>query len=141
MNRHWYEDGLRFACTRCGNCCTGAPGTVRVSDEEVGRLARFLGLSRKAFLEIYTRRVKGYLSLRELPNYDCVFFSRESGCSVYEHRPKQCRTWPFWKAIVSSPERWDIEAIHCPGMNQGELHDAEFIALTVLDDGTSGNAA
>jgi hypothetical protein len=19
----WYQDGLCFACTRCGNCCTG----------------------------------------------------------------------------------------------------------------------
>ena len=26
----WYRDGLRFTCTRCGNCCTGAPGYVWV---------------------------------------------------------------------------------------------------------------
>ncbi len=139
MSEPWYEGGLQFECTRCGNCCTGAPGTVRVSSEEITRLARFLGLSRKAFKGIYTRQVKGYVSLREMPNYDCVFFDRETGCRVYEHRPKQCRTWPFWKAVVSSPERWNQEALHCPGMNEGRVHGAEFIALSILNDGTSEN--
>ena len=27
----WYRDGLRFECTRCGACCTGAPGYVWVT--------------------------------------------------------------------------------------------------------------
>ena len=141
MSDPWYQDGLRFECTRCGNCCTGGPGTVRVSDEEITGLARFLGLSRKAFIDIYTRKVKGYVSLREKPNYDCVFFTADKGCGVYEHRPRQCRTFPFWKAVVSSPERWNLESVYCPGMNSGELHDLEFIELTILDDGTSGRIA
>ena len=42
----WYEQGLRFTCTTCGNCCTGGPGYVWVTDEEVDRLAAHLGLSR-----------------------------------------------------------------------------------------------
>ena len=39
----WYQDGLAFSCTRCGACCTGAPGYVWVSPEEIGRLAEFRG--------------------------------------------------------------------------------------------------
>lgn len=138
MSERWYKDGLRFECTQCGNCCTGGPGTVRVTDTEITELARFLGLSRKDFVSIYTRPVKGYISLKERQNYDCVFFEKESGCQVYPHRPKQCRTFPFWRAVVSSPARWDLEARYCPGINTGALHDAEFIELTILDDGTSG---
>lgn len=137
MNEPWYKDGLRFECTRCGNCCTGGPGTVRVSEEEIGKLAGHLGMSRRAFRGIYTRNVKGFTSLRELPNYDCVFFDRHNGCRVYEHRPKQCRTFPFWRAIVSSPERWASEGHHCPGIDNGGTHNREFIELTILDDGTS----
>ena len=137
VNDPWFKDGLQFECTQCGNCCTGAPGTVRISDEDVGRLARHLSMSKKAFRGIYTRHVKGYVSLRELPNYDCVFWDRSNGCRVYEHRPRQCRTWPFWKAVVESPKRWEAEAEHCPGMNRGNVHDAEFISLTILNDGTS----
>ena len=31
----WYAEGLRFKCTECGQCCTGAPGYVWVNEEEV----------------------------------------------------------------------------------------------------------
>jgi uncharacterized protein len=141
MSEPWYADGLQFECTRCGNCCTGAPGTVRVTDKEISRLARFLGMSRKAFLGTYTRKVKGHISLREMSNYDCVFFDRESGCRVYDQRPRQCRTWPFWKMVVSSPEEWAFQSHHCPGINSGQLHDAAFISLTIVDDGTIGGSS
>ncbi len=39
----WYQDGLRFTCTMCGKCCTGDPGYVWVTDEELAALAKFLG--------------------------------------------------------------------------------------------------
>ena len=39
----WYRDGLAFSCTRCGACCTGAPGYVWVSAEEIEQLAEFRG--------------------------------------------------------------------------------------------------
>lgn len=137
-NRKWYSDGLRFTCTQCGNCCTGAPGTVKVSDEEIAALASHLGMSRRKFRSTYTRRVDGFTSLREKENYDCVFYDETKGCRVYRRRPRQCRTWPYWRALVDSPERWEEAAEHCPGMNEGELHSPEMIELSVLDDGTSG---
>ncbi len=43
MSEPWFEDGLRFRCTRCGNCCTGAPGYVWVNDEELSAIADFRG--------------------------------------------------------------------------------------------------
>jgi Fe-S-cluster containining protein len=137
-NDNWYKDGLRFTCTQCGNCCTGAPGTVKVSTEEIAALASRLGMSRRAFRATYTRRVDGFTSLNEKANYDCIFYDPKRGCKVYDQRPRQCRTWPFWRALVHSPENWDREAKHCPGMNKGKLHSEEFIELTILDDGTSG---
>jgi len=134
----WYRDGLRFACTGCGNCCRGA-GTVRVSDAEIGALARRLDVRDAEFRAIYTRRLRGgELSLRELANRDCVFYDREArGCRVYEDRPRQCRSWPFWATVLHSPERWGEEAEDCPGMNRGPLHDAETITRSSSRDGTS----
>ena len=35
----WYAEGLKFTCTQCGNCCTGGPGFVWISREEIRRLA------------------------------------------------------------------------------------------------------
>jgi hypothetical protein len=35
----------------------------------------------------------------------------------------QCRTWPFWKINLKSPEAWSAAASSCPGMNQGKFYD------------------
>ena len=124
----WYAGGLRFACTRCGRCCGGAPGTVRVSDAEIAALARRLGLSEAGFRALHTRRLRGGdLSLRERPNGDCVLYQPGRGCSVYEDRPGQCRTYPFWEQNLHSPERWAEEAEACPGIGSGPLFDGERI--------------
>ena len=124
----WYRDGLRFECTQCGNCCTGFPGTVTVNDDEIAALAARLELSEEDFRRQYTRVLSGgKVSLREKPNYDCVFWAREHGCLMYQDRPTQCRTWPFWRTNVSSRASWDKEARHCPGMNTGRLYTIEEI--------------
>jgi Fe-S-cluster containining protein len=134
----WYAEGLRFGCTRCGGCCVGA-GTVRVSDEEIAALAVHLGIGNAEFRAGYTRSLRGgEVSLREKPDEACIFYDSGSGCGVYEHRPRQCRSWPFWRAVVHSRERWDEESRDCPGMNQGERRAADDITRTATDDGTSG---
>jgi Fe-S-cluster containining protein len=137
--RPWYADGLRFACQRSGNCCTGEPGTVRLTDAEIRVLAGRLGLKREAFEAIYTRRLpSGAISLRERPNHDCVFYDAAFGCEVYSQRPRQCRTWPFWRALLSSPEEWEKAARSCPGMNRGPVHDLATLRRLAAEDGTSG---
>jgi len=124
----WYRDGLRFECTRCGNCCTGFTGTVTVDDAEIAALATCVELDDATFREQCTRIMSdGTVSLREKPNYDCVFWARDQGCLVYEHRPTQCRTWPFWGVNVRHRGGWDEEARHCPGMNKGRLYTLDEI--------------
>lgn len=39
MNRldqrsNFFDAGIRFECRRCGACCTGDPGIVRVNERE-----------------------------------------------------------------------------------------------------------
>jgi Fe-S-cluster containining protein len=123
----WYEDGLRFRCTRCGNCCTGPPGFVWVTDEEVDAIADFLCEDAEQFVPIYTRRLPRGLSLREKANGDCVFYEAGKGCRIYPVRPRQCRTWPFWESNVGSPEAWEQTRRACPGAGIGELVPAEEI--------------
>jgi uncharacterized protein len=127
VSEPWYADGLRFACTKCGNCCTGKPGFVWVNDEEVEALAEFRGEKLDEVLGLYTRRLGPRRSLKEKANGDCVFYDREAGCTVYPVRPRQCRTWPFWDAAAGTPDRWEETARDCPGCNQGDLIPAEEI--------------
>jgi uncharacterized protein len=134
----WYSEGLRFSCTRCGNCCSGAPGFIWVADQDVARLAQRLGTDAATFRARYTRAVPGRgASLIEKPNHDCVFFERGVGCTVYGERPRQCRTWPFWRKVVADRPSWESAARDCPGMDRGALHDATAIAAAVSDDGVA----
>ncbi|MCA8912053.1 MAG: YkgJ family cysteine cluster protein, partial [Planctomycetes bacterium] len=49
------------------------------------------------------------------------------GCGIYEVRPTQCRTYPFWPDIMRAPETWQREAQQCPGIGQDTLVDAETV--------------
>ncbi|MCC7205301.1 MAG: YkgJ family cysteine cluster protein [Phycisphaeraceae bacterium] len=139
----WYADGLRFTCTQCGNCCTGPEGYVWVSDEESRTLAGLLGVGVAEFEKRYTRLFEGRRTLLEKPasrggGYDCVFLidlpDGKRGCKVYQHRPIQCRTWPFWPENLATPRSWQRASRGCPGMTagntgQGKLYRIEEIRI------------
>jgi hypothetical protein len=140
----WYADGLSFTCTCSGNCCTGGPGFVWMSEEEVDRLAAHLGISREQTLKDYCRKIGKRISLKEnrtpQGNYDCVFLKQlpaekvkgkvslpKRVCGIYAVRPLQCRTWPFWDGNLASKENWEASAKRCPGMNRGKQFTQEQI--------------
>jgi Fe-S-cluster containining protein len=140
----WYAEGLKFTCSQCGNCCTGGPGFVWLSEVEVGRMAEYLGMGRAEVMEKYCREVYGRISLKEGRNergeYDCVFLKEERverhggdgpvvqmkrSCTVYPVRPLQCRTWPFWESNLSAAGIWEAASKRCHGMNQGRVFTVE----------------
>jgi Fe-S-cluster containining protein len=124
----WYRDGLRFECTQCGDCCTGAPGYVWVNKDEIAAIATLVGLEVADFEEKYVRRVGVRKSLVEYENGDCVFFDGKSRkCTVYDARPRQCRTWPFWDSNLRRPEDWAWTCSVCPGSGKGKLYSIEVI--------------
>jgi len=137
--QEWYREGLNFQCTQCGNCCTGPPGAVWFEEDEAEAMASGLGLSVARFKQEWARRLDGRWSLKErltAHGWDCVFLDRESSpgkalCRLYETRPAQCRTWPFWPENLGSPEAW-AEARRetpCPGMGQGAIVPIESIRI------------
>lgn len=127
----WYRHGLQFRCTKCGLCCTGAPGYVWVSIEEIERLARFRNQSVDDFSKQFVRQVGTRLSLIEKPGGDCIFWEKEAGCTVYSARPVQCRTWPFWPENVETEEDWDHVRSVCPGSGRGKLYTVEEIQASI----------
>lgn len=127
----WYRDGLSFTCTQCGACCTGAPGYVWVTADEIQRLADFRGESPEDFSRRYVRRVGSRHSLTERPNGDCIFWDKSAGCTVYQARPIQCRTWPFWADNVETPEDWEHTKAICPGSGHGRHYSAAEIIESI----------
>jgi hypothetical protein len=128
----WFKDGLRFECTGCGDCCTGAPGYVWVNGQEIAALAARLGETVEEFEKKYVRRVGVRRTLIEYGNGDCVFFDGKSRkCTVYEDRPRQCKTWPFWDSNVRTEQAWRETCEACPGSGKGKLYPIEKILESV----------
>jgi Fe-S-cluster containining protein len=134
LDTPFYAQGLRFSCTRCSECCRIDPGFVFLRKKDAESLVSTLKIKYTELVERYCRWVpdqKGgeQLSLQEKANYDCIFW--ENGCSVYEARPLQCRTFPFWPDILNSNRSWAAmcAAGSCPGMGKGVLHPMKEIEL------------
>ena len=95
--RPWYANGLRFACRPdCGRCCTrhGEYDYVYLEREDVARLSAHFAMSPNAFRQRYTKKDEGHTVLK-MDGPACPFLEGFR-CSVYDARPKQCRTFPFW---------------------------------------------
>jgi len=128
MSGQWYAPGLNFTCTRCGNCCTGAPGYVWVSAGEVESIAEFRGEEVTVIQQQFVRLVGTSMSLVERPNGDCIFYDREKkGCTIYPVRPRQCRTWPFWHSNLRHRAAWEETCKICPGAGRGSFVPAEEV--------------
>lgn len=113
----WYRDGLKFQCTGCGKCCTGAPGYVWVTEEEIAELAKSLNITPAEFTQKYTRRIGKRISLLEDPkNFDCIFL-KDNACSLYDARPIQCRTFPYWKDNLRTRSDWEYAKGYCEGID------------------------
>ncbi len=118
------EDGYPFsfspsACASCGGtCCVGESGYIWISYPEIEAVAKYLDISIDAFAKSYLIRAKSRYSLREVKTenlgYACIFFDVERRlCTIYDVRPKQCRTFPFWEQFKCDTKELVKE---CPGV-------------------------
>ncbi|MCC7374659.1 MAG: YkgJ family cysteine cluster protein [Verrucomicrobiales bacterium] len=89
-----------YECQRCTACCRW-PGQVRVEASEVTRIAEFLGLAEREFIERHTRlrTDRRGLSLLERADGACEFLDGLD-CRLQAVKPQQCRDFP---------NRWSFE--------------------------------
>jgi uncharacterized protein len=127
----WFDDGLRFKCTGCGKCCTGSPGYVFLSHADLARLSAHFDLTEAQFIQQYTRYIDGQYALLDRPgSHDCLFLKNKQ-CSVYESRPTQCRTFPWWIHHLREPNDWEEAAQRCEGINHS---DAPIVPSIVIQE-------
>lgn len=128
----WYKDGLRFKCTECGKCCTGSTGYVWVTEDDMRAMARVLNISFELFTRRYIRMRDNRYALIEKRaqngDFDCIFL-KDKKCMVYEARPIQCRTYPWWRENLNSPESWKLAAEECEGIND----DAPVVSFAEIE--------
>ncbi len=94
-----------------------------------------MGISPDLFAKKYLRFINGRISLLEHDNGDCVMYN--SGCTVYETRPLQCRTFPYWTSNLKTRTEWKEQKKMCPGIGKGKLYsvnDIENLICSELND-------
>jgi hypothetical protein len=115
------EEGYDYAfnpdaCATCqGKCCTGESGYIYVTKQEIYKIADLLELEVSAFAGEYLFK-KGYkYSIKEQKfgdSYECIFYDRDSnGCKIYDARPSQCKTFPFWDYYKKRVDELKLECI------------------------------
>ncbi len=125
--KQFYKNGIRFECQGEGRCCIsrGSYGYVYLSFNDRRRLAAYFKISTAEFTAKYVEKEDGMFQLK-YRDADCPFLVNNR-CSVYEARPWQCRTWPFWPENMNS-RVWEQEVqSYCPGAGRGRLYTAEEI--------------
>ncbi len=80
----------RIECLNCANCCkTTGP---LFTNNDIDRLSKRFKLSTSKFIDMYLRKDEdGDWVLQTTP---CPFLLEDNYCSVYEDRPKACKTYP-----------------------------------------------
>lgn len=117
------QDGFNYsfdasACSSCqAKCCTGESGYIHVNAAEMESISKFLDLSIEDFTQNYLFKNGYKYSIKERKfgeSYECAFYDRASnGCVIYEVRPTQCRTFPFWDYFKTRVDELKLE---CPGV-------------------------
>lgn len=134
--KQWWSEGVQFQCQGSGKCCTshGEFGYVFFSPEDRKLAAKVLGITPKQFKDQYCVKVEDSWALKEPEDKspDCIFLKNKR-CSIYEGRPTQCRTWPFWPEVMQA-KAWTKAVVEfCPGVGKGQVISKETIDKTLLE--------
>ena len=139
MNRPWWMDGVPFACQAdCGRCCDEPGGIVYLRPEDAQKLANHHNLSVKDWLE---RDCRQTLDGRYILNSDqytdvCIYLDENKKCTVYQSRPAQCKSYPFWAENVRSDRSWKRTVKECPGLGAEDMIiiDGNTIRTKIIED-------
>ena len=117
VKEKFYEKGLSFQCQGSGKCCVsrGEYGFVYLTLKDRRLMAKHLGLSVGEFKKRFCAQTDGVWHLIQPEGTEDCLFLKNKRCEVYEARPTQCRTWPFWPENMN-PRAWKRDVVaFCPG--------------------------
>lgn len=115
---------FRFACHRCGHCCSGGSGHVWLEPGEIESMAARMGCSAESFTRRHVRNAldprtgSQRPALRESDDAGgrCALLVGRNQCGVYDARPQHCRTFPYWESVLAGGVAFESARATCPGI-------------------------
>ena len=120
MPKWWEQEPIRFECQPdCFKCCV-KPGVVNFDKEDIQKAAKFLEIKTSDFRQKFLKKDFGVWEMELQEGEVCKFLTMQ-GCAIHPSKPKQCRTYPFWKENLETRNHWQLTAGFCPGIGQGPV--------------------
>lgn len=87
----------RLDCLKCPALCCRMAGYVRVSRDDIRRLAKHLNITVADFEKRHVKEVTRQGEKRIKEGYKtCQFLGEDHLCTVYDARPHDCRGYVCW---------------------------------------------
>ncbi|MHA1755004.1 MAG: YkgJ family cysteine cluster protein [Candidatus Odinarchaeia archaeon] len=148
------NNSLKFKCQKCGQCCNSE---VIISYPDIRQMMLNPNLADRIKKNFKPRSIKGrpIYTTNSIVGVDernpCVFL-KELKCSIYEIRPKICRTYPF--SVIPKNSKTSIKTkticerkasdgniyclvlidMKCPGVGKGDIVDIEHLFDECLEE-------
>jgi len=116
MNDTSYQLADIFTCTRCGYCCQGET-TVSLDKDDQERMIAELGLPPEQVEKKYWR-ITGAIVQMKIKDHHCIFYKKDTGCTVHTGRPWRCGQWPLHPSMLADKNNFHTIRASCPGLNQ-----------------------
>lgn len=120
---------MRFQCQEScgGKCCsrskTNSGAYVFLTRSDIADIEKATGKSEQDFSERlefdstrFTRK-KTTQAVLKMNGNDCTFFEKGK-CKIFQNRPIQCKTFPFWPETVKA-YKWSKLKNFCIGIGKG----------------------
>jgi Fe-S-cluster containining protein len=112
-----------------GKCCSGPSGNVWLTKTDAEQISSKLEIEPKAFLKKFARwvpRIERWTLIEKTrgDHFDCIFLENGKTCAIYDVRPTQCKTYPYWPAVMESKETWESEKQDCEGIGREDANVA-----------------
>ena len=105
-------------------------GRVWVSIDDLETLATHLNLDLNECVQYYVERQSGRWALKEKDQKgQCIFLDDQARCSVYESRPHQCRSFPWWPTVLDSAQKWNDTARTCEGIDHQHASRVPYVFI------------
>lgn len=111
-----------FKCKMCGSCCYGEGG-ITLDEDDIKRISEYLKIDETDLLKRFCHIRDGRVSVITGPDNVCVFYRKKKGCIVHPVKPKPCRRWPYYDALIKDRENWELAKDACPGLRQDCTHE------------------
>lgn len=135
---------MKFECqSSCGGrCCSMGwdkkSDFVFLTKRDRQKISKFLSVNLTDFAfkgeflwTRFTKKPSVQWALK-LNNMTCQFLVGGK-CSIYEARPTQCKTFPFWPELGFKSKYMALKEF-CPGIGKGKISDGKLMIEQIMAD-------